>query len=149
MSYPANHRINLGDPFEKRAKARPRQKLRMQRAIAYLNHAIDLAVAPPFPESTPIFPTDNASHWESLFMEEGIAPPLPEIASFVMHLRGLIDAAGGRPVHPVAQTNSSSSGSAQTRKHKTRDDASSASFKSLTKNSQRHNITDVADCSDE
>jgi hypothetical protein len=115
LSYPANHRINLGEPFERRAKARPRQKLRMQRAIAYLNHAIDLAVAPPFPESTPIFPTDNASHWESLFVEEGVAPPLPEIASFVVHLRGLIDAAGGRPVHPVAQTNSSSSGSAQTR----------------------------------
>jgi hypothetical protein len=115
MPYPAKHRIDLGAPFVRRAEVFRRQKLCMQIAVANLNHVIDHGIAPPFPESTPVLPTDSADHWQAWFRAQRVDPPVVAIASFVLYLRRLIDAVGGRPVRPIAQTNSSSSGSAQTR----------------------------------
>jgi hypothetical protein len=110
MSYPVDLRSNLEAPLRKRGQ-RPFQARRMERAIAYLNHVVDLATARPFPASTPIYPTDDVGHWESLFRDAGVAPPMDAIRAFVLHVHQLVRADRGRP-RVAAQTDSDSSVSA-------------------------------------
>jgi hypothetical protein len=108
MSYPADLRSNLEAPLRARGK-KPFQRRRMDRAIAYLNHVVDLATTRPVPVSTSIYPTDDVGHWESLFLDAGVAPPMDAIRAFVLHVHR---AAGGRPVRAGAQADSDSSVSA-------------------------------------